>query len=247
MSDEPAGNDSASASGEPSGQAESPSSSSDAGSAAGGESQRRDEPGAEREAESERSTPDELVAGPASFSEGPASFSAGPAFFTSPAGAMLVATETAAAAEEPVTPTSSAADDAAEQRAQESPLATAFVAPEAAPDDWDDRQLCIDGGCIGVLDRSGACRVCGKVDPGFKAPAGRSAAPRGADGEGGVEDSEDSDEGDEGGSAAASGSAAGGGDGSGSGDEWDERKLCEDGACIGVVVGGRCTTCGRAG
>jgi hypothetical protein len=26
--------------------------------------------------------------------------------------------------------------------------------------------------------------------------------------------------------------------------DWDNRILCRDGACIGTVVGGRCTVCG---
>ncbi|HRC57480.1 MAG TPA: hypothetical protein PKU97_16215, partial [Kofleriaceae bacterium] len=29
------------------------------------------------------------------------------------------------------------------------------------------------------------------------------------------------------------------------GDPWQTRQLCDDGSCIGVVVDGRCTTCGK--
>jgi hypothetical protein len=32
----------------------------------------------------------------------------------------------------------------------------------AEPDDWDDRQLCRDDTCIGLLGRDGKCKVCGK-------------------------------------------------------------------------------------
>jgi len=29
--------------------------------------------------------------------------------------------------------------------------------------------------------------------------------------------------------------------------DWDNRVLCSDGSCIGIVVDGKCTTCGLAG
>lgn len=37
---------------------------------------------------------------------------------------------------------------------------------EPAPDDFDDRLLCADDGCIGVVGADGTCRECGAVaDP----------------------------------------------------------------------------------
>jgi len=35
-----------------------------------------------------------------------------------------------------------------------------------ADDDWEDRTLCIDGNCIGVIGPDGRCKVCGKPHPG---------------------------------------------------------------------------------
>lgn len=132
---------------------------------------------------------------------------------------------------------------------------------EEAPDpadvvSWEERRLCPDGGCLGVVGADGACNECGRVDPeaarrlderaaaqsetkskvSGAAAAGDAAA--GDDGDG------DSDGAGEDASAAGSGAAvAGGGE---LGDDWQRRQLCEDGACIGVVIDGRCNTCGKA-
>ncbi len=32
-------------------------------------------------------------------------------------------------------------------------------------DKWDQRMLCPDGGCIGVIGLDGTCKVCGRVIP----------------------------------------------------------------------------------
>ncbi len=39
-------------------------------------------------------------------------------------------------------------------------------AAPAAPDDFERRALCPDGGCVGLLDARGVCRVCGASDSG---------------------------------------------------------------------------------
>ncbi|MBT8493639.1 MAG: hypothetical protein KJO07_11315, partial [Deltaproteobacteria bacterium] len=31
-----------------------------------------------------------------------------------------------------------------------------------APDDWEERKLCPDGGCIGVIAEDGKCTECGQ-------------------------------------------------------------------------------------
>lgn len=224
MSDEPAGN----------------------GEAAGATKGKRGddvEEGAGEGAGAERA---EATAGDVAFSEAPSSFSPGPAFFSSPAGSMLVATETASAGEAPVTavatgeaPEIAKEEEEEEEEVDEAAAASASAASAgAASDEWDDRQLCIDGGCVGVLDETGACLVCGKVDPDFKAPSSRPAAALRSNAA--LDDDEDDGDGGDPGERTASASG-------GSGDEWDDRKLCEDGACIGVVIDGRCNTCGRAG
>jgi hypothetical protein len=86
------------------------------------------------------------------------------------------------------------------------------------------RRLCPDGACVGLLDESGRCRVCGRTESGEASQA--TAAPE--------------DVSDGGAEAEATGEAeaafAAG------------RKLCPDGACIGVVgADGRCKVCGREG
>ena len=38
------------------------------------------------------------------------------------------------------------------------------LAADAEGDDFADRRLCADPGCIGVLDAAGRCKECGRVD-----------------------------------------------------------------------------------
>jgi len=40
---------------------------------------------------------------------------------------------------------------------------------ESEAAEWDDRRLCPDGACVGVIGDDGRCKVCGKVDDGAKA------------------------------------------------------------------------------
>jgi hypothetical protein len=105
-----------------------------------------------------------------------------------------------------------------------------------APDeDWDSRVLCSDESCIGVIGPDGRCRECGKpAGPGFTPPGG--GQPPGEE-----EPSEEThrqrfqpeedivdeelvvDD-----------------------DEWQQRILCSDESCIGVIgPDGRCRECGR--
>jgi hypothetical protein len=103
--------------------------------------------------------------------------------------------------------------------------------------EWDQRQLCPDGGCVGVIGPDGRCKVCGHVAPNRGDERNRGLAP--AD-EGDADEDDDLDDGDdqlEGGAAAAPGD----------GGDWDERKLCPDDACIGVIGdNGVCKVCGRS-
>jgi hypothetical protein len=96
---------------------------------------------------------------------------------------------------------------------------------ELDPVGWDDRQLCPDGACIGVIGADGRCTVCGTVDPTWSPDRPRAApAP--------VEVAPEPGE-----APAATGEVP----------EWDDRQLCPDGACIGVIGSdGRCTVCGTA-
>ncbi len=101
---------------------------------------------------------------------------------------------------------------------------------------FDDRELCPDGACIGVIGPDGRCKECGK--PGTR-PASRPASePDDLEPDEPDEDDADDSAAD---AAAAPAEPEAGGDG-----EWDDRALCTDGACIGVIgPDGRCRECGK--
>src|SRR5205085_12432927 len=101
-------------------------------------------------------------------------------------------------------------------------------------DRWDQRQLCADGGCIGVIGPEGTCKVCGRAAPnwgderkrGMVEPAEEDEAEGDDDDEDddedfdpedseGEDDDDDDDDDDE-------DSAPG---------EWATRRVCSDGAC----------------
>jgi hypothetical protein len=111
--------------------------------------------------------------------------------------------------------------------------------------DWDQRQLCPDGGCVGVIGTDGTCKVCGRVAPNWGDERNRGLlAPSDEDD---VDDDDDvDDEDDEGADDEAPAAyvvtpAAEGEPG------WDDRKLCPDDACIGLIgADGRCKVCHRS-
>jgi hypothetical protein len=86
------------------------------------------------------------------------------------------------------------------------------------------RRLCPDGSCIGVITGDGTCSVCGRT------ASGAAAASPAAD-----PDLADDELPAEGASEAASASG------------FDpNRRLCDDGACVGVIgADGRCGVCGQ--
>jgi hypothetical protein len=82
--------------------------------------------------------------------------------------------------------------------------------------DFDQRALCPDGNCTGVLDPLGACPVCGTGTT-------------------------------ETGTGTGAGTGTGTGTGAGTTDDSldDERRLCPDGNCVGVLgPDGKCKVCG---
>lgn len=110
------------------------------------------------------------------------------------------------------------------------------------PFDPKDRELCPDGGCIGVIGPDGRCKECGKAAPGWD---DRKRAQR-EESDGDVDDTGDEDDlGDE--------------DGFGADDRFDGeddsgrfstagRELCTDDMCVGVIgPDGTCKECGRPG
>ena len=94
--------------------------------------------------------------------------------------------------------------------------------------EWDDRLLCPDGACVGVIGGDGTCKVCGRV-----APSWGDERQRGLRSEEEVAPEIEAH-------AVAHAQPA-------PPDGWDDRQLCGNGACIGVIGGdGRCTVCGSA-
>lgn len=90
--------------------------------------------------------------------------------------------------------------------------------------DLDERQLCPDGGCTGVIGDDGRCKECGAVaDPSVASASGNGSANGNGSGNGGE--------------AAAAGD-----------DDIASRRLCSDGNCLGVLgADSRCKVCGRPG
>ena len=117
--------------------------------------------------------------------------------------------------------------------------------------EWTERMLCPDGGCVGVIGADGTCKVCGRVAPNWgeeRTRGLREAEPdAAADPDDDNEDDDDDDLTDDAvgaidvadllpGAPAALGDAR----------EWLDRKLCPDGACLGVIgPDGRCSVCAR--
>lgn len=126
--------------------------------------------------------------------------------------------------------------------------------------EWDQRQLCPDGGCVGVIGPDGTCKVCGRaaqnwgderkrglIDPPEEAEDEDDDLAADANDEDEDEDDDDdedeNDEVDDGGPGAPVHAVAP----SPPSGEWGSRQLCPDGSCIGVIgVDGTCKVCGRA-
>lgn len=100
---------------------------------------------------------------------------------------------------------------------------------EAHDDDWENRILCSDESCIGVIGPDGHCKECGrpyekeqtKEEHTAKPSDSRPAEPA-PDVDVGNTPPSDSD------------------------DAWENRRLCSDESCIGVIgPDGRCKECGK--
>jgi hypothetical protein len=99
------------------------------------------------------------------------------------------------------------------------------------------RRLCPDGACIGLLDESGRCKECGTV-AGARAA---EAAPAPLPDDTGEELAPGADADTPGDAEAVAAAPSDGGP------AFDpNRRLCPDGACLGVLGSdGRCSVCGR--
>lgn len=93
---------------------------------------------------------------------------------------------------------------------------------------WEQRQLCPDGSCVGVIGADGTCKVCGRAAPNWGDERKR-----------GLVDEPPDAAVDEGPVVIASSPEPPA--------EWTERKLCPDGACVGLIGdNGKCKVCGRS-
>jgi len=103
----------------------------------------------------------------------------------------------------------------------------------ASVDEWENRILCSDGNCIGVIGADGHCKECGKKYEGALPEQGVPAeTPPLEDDEPEQQDelAEEVEQVDE---LSAD-------------PDWEKRILCSDGNCIGVIgPDGRCKECGK--
>lgn len=119
--------------------------------------------------------------------------------------------------------------------------------------DWEQRTLCPDGSCVGVIGADGTCKVCGRVAPNWGDERKRGLAEEPADA---ADDNGPpaygKDDGDEVDDEYEDDDEDGDDEGDDSDDddapaEWSERKLCPDGGCVGLIGdSGACNVCGRS-
>ena len=104
----------------------------------------------------------------------------------------------------------------------------------SAEEDWDRRILCSDGNCIGIIGEDGCCRSCGKPY------AGEQPLPASPD------DENDEEPPVETVAAPPASTEAPPADEPAVDDDWENRRLCIDESCIGVIgPDGRCNECGK--
>ena len=109
--------------------------------------------------------------------------------------------------------------------------------------EWENRRLCPDGNCIGTLNTDGQCKECKTEWEGHALSGDDGAAAAENDqtppsGDGAINESHQTE------SGAADNEASQDGDIDA---EWENRRLCLDGHCIGVIgEDGHCRECGKS-
>jgi hypothetical protein len=128
--------------------------------------------------------------------------------------------------------------------------------------EWDQRQLCPDGSCTGLIGADGLCKVCGRVAPNWGDERKRgleASADDDLDEDDDLDDDDeyedddddyedDDDDGDEEPDDREAGveSTKAVAEPKANKGEWQERQLCSDGSCIGVIGDdGTCRACGK--
>ena len=103
---------------------------------------------------------------------------------------------------------------------------------------WEERILCSDESCIGVIGPDGRCKECGRPYEGpLPKPSQQSSKPQPSDDYNPPEDAQADDD---------AGGDDEGPDSEVADEEWQMRKLCRNESCIGVIgPDGRCKECGR--
>ena len=103
----------------------------------------------------------------------------------------------------------------------------------AAADEWENRILCSDGNCIGVIGPDGHCKECGKKYEGTLPEEVLSVETAPQEDDGLEEERESEQELEQEDELPAD-------------PDWENRILCSDGNCIGVIgPDGRCKECGK--
>lgn len=99
--------------------------------------------------------------------------------------------------------------------------------------EWENRVLCSDGNCIGIIGKDGKCKVCGLPYEGslpFQSTPEADQDPEAEVDRVTMENPEQQSDSDE----------------PVMDDDWEKRVLCSDGNCIGVIgPDGRCKECGK--
>ena len=114
--------------------------------------------------------------------------------------------------------------------------------------DWNHRILCPDGSCNGLVGPDGQCKVCGMLVPNWAEERTRGLQSEPADAAAEDEDEDDLEDDEEAEDEDGDEAEAASDDDEDDDDdeEWSDRKLCDDGACTGVIgANGTCTVCGK--
>ncbi len=122
------------------------------------------------------------------------------------------------------------------------------IEKESSDLDWENRTLCSDGNCIGVIGPDGRCKECGKpydaaVEDLIEDPERKESAPQEEEStEPLTEETTDAPtENDQPQRSAPDADQDEEPDA-----DWESRTLCSDGSCIGVIgPDGRCKECGK--
>ena len=103
--------------------------------------------------------------------------------------------------------------------------------------DWDNRILCSDDNCIGVIGPDGHCKECGKKYEGTLPETIVADTESRSEGQDELRADADMDAQPSVDTALQEETEA---------DDWVSRQLCSDGNCIGVIgPDGRCKECGK--